>query len=53
MVTHPRHYIDSLAKAGANCFTFHYEVEDQDLDQVEIYLYSFVRLFVREKCMWD
>ena len=24
MVTFPTHYIDTLAKAGANCFTFDY-----------------------------
>ena len=31
-VTHPRQYIDQLAKIGINCFTFHYESDHGDIN---------------------
>ena len=38
MVTYPRHYIEPLAKAGADCFTFHYESSYGDIRDVIKYL---------------
>jgi pentose-5-phosphate-3-epimerase len=34
VVTNPRNYIDLMSKAGANCFTFHYESEHGDLKEI-------------------
>jgi pentose-5-phosphate-3-epimerase len=45
MVTYPRHYIEPLAKAGANCFTFHYEAEYGNLKDVAFQLSRSAMLF--------
>lgn len=33
-VTHPRNYIEQMAKIGVNCFTFHYESDHGDLKEI-------------------
>lgn len=43
-VTYPRHYIESIAKAGGNCFTFHYESSYGDLKDVHKFIERFVPL---------